>query len=108
MGPAAASSAVAAHQISLVDRWISRAAAAAVVGLVGHARAISYSHMHQLVAAHGDAGWHATRSRYRSTAARSSPHSSGCPTLALRIAVKLLSGTLEHRPLGLRDVGYAA
>jgi hypothetical protein len=41
------------------DRWISRAATATVAGLAGIAGAISYSHMRQLAAAHGDSGWHA-------------------------------------------------
>ena len=41
------------------DRWISRTATATVAGLAGIAGAISYSHMRQLAAAHGDTGWHA-------------------------------------------------
>jgi hypothetical protein len=41
------------------DRWISRAAAATVVGLAGIAGAISYSHMRQLAQEHGQPGWHA-------------------------------------------------
>ena len=41
------------------DKWISRAATATVAGLAGIAGAISYSHMRQLAAAHGDTGWHA-------------------------------------------------
>ena len=41
------------------DKWISRTASATVAGLAGIAGAISYSHMRQLAAAHGDAGWHA-------------------------------------------------
>ncbi len=41
------------------DKWVSRAAGATVAGLAGIAGAISYSHMRQLAAAHGDAGWHA-------------------------------------------------
>jgi Protein of unknown function (DUF2637) len=41
------------------DKWISRAATAIVAGLAGIAGAISYSHMRQLAAAHGDTGWHA-------------------------------------------------
>ena len=41
------------------DRWISRAATATATGVAGIAGAISYSHMHQLAAAHGDTGWHA-------------------------------------------------
>lgn len=41
------------------DKWISRAAAATVAGLTGIAGAISYSHMRQLAATHGDVGWHA-------------------------------------------------
>jgi len=40
-------------------KWISRAATATVAGLAGIAGAISYSHMRQLAAAHGQAGWHA-------------------------------------------------
>jgi Protein of unknown function (DUF2637) len=58
-GPAAARSAVAAPEISPVDRWISRAAAATVVGLAGIAGAISYSHMRDLAQEHGQSGWHA-------------------------------------------------
>lgn len=38
------------------DMWISRAATATVAGLAGIAGAISYSHMRQLAAAHGDTG----------------------------------------------------
>jgi hypothetical protein len=57
-GLAAASSAVAAPGISPVDRWISRAATATVVGLAGIAGAISYSHMRELAQEHGQAGWH--------------------------------------------------
>lgn len=41
------------------DRWVSRVATATVAGLAGIAGAISYSHMRQLAAAHGDTGWHA-------------------------------------------------
>ena len=41
------------------DRWISGTATATVAGLAGIAGAISYSHMRQLAAAHGDTGWHA-------------------------------------------------
>ena len=41
------------------DKWISRAATVTVAGLAGIAGAISYSHMRQLAAAHGDTGWHA-------------------------------------------------
>jgi hypothetical protein len=41
------------------EKWISRAATATVAGLAGIAGAISHSHMRLLVAAHGDAGWHA-------------------------------------------------
>jgi Protein of unknown function (DUF2637) len=40
------------------DKWISRAATVTVAGLAGIASAISYSHMRQLAAAHGDTGWH--------------------------------------------------
>jgi hypothetical protein len=58
-GPAAARSAVEAPTISPADRWISRAAAATVVGLAGIAGAISYSHMRELAQEHGQAGWHA-------------------------------------------------
>jgi len=40
------------------ERWaINRAAAATVAGLAGIAGGISYSHMRQLAAAHGDTGW---------------------------------------------------
>jgi hypothetical protein len=48
------------HQVPVAeraDKWISRAAGATVGGLAGIAGAISYSHMRQLAAAHGDAGW---------------------------------------------------
>ena len=41
------------------DKWISCAATVTVAGLAGIAGAISYSHMRQLAAAHGDTGWHA-------------------------------------------------
>lgn len=41
------------------DKWISRTPTATVAGLAGIAGAISYSHMRQLAAAHGDTGWHA-------------------------------------------------
>ena len=41
------------------DRWISWAAATTVAGLAGIAGALSYSHMRQLAADHGQAGWHA-------------------------------------------------
>jgi hypothetical protein len=44
---------------SETDKWISRAAVATVAGLAGMAGAISYSHMRQLAAGHGQAGWHA-------------------------------------------------
>ena len=141
-GPAAARGAVAAPIIRPADRSISRAAAATVVGLAGIAGAISYSHMRQLAAAHGDAGWHAhafplsvdgveivaslvllsdRRAVRRSgwlpwsalvigTAASLAANVAtagagtvsqiivGWPALALLIAVKLLSGILEHRP----------
>src|SRR5260370_5662324 len=123
------------------DRWIGRAAAATVAGLTGIAGAISYSHMRQLAAAHGDAGSHAhafplsvdgveivaslvlladRRSGRKSgwlpwaaltigTAASlaaniaTADHGmisgviAGWPAVALLIAVKLLSGILEHR-----------
>jgi hypothetical protein len=49
----------AAVQVRLADRWISRTAAATVVGLAGIAGALSYSHMRQLAQDHGQAGWHA-------------------------------------------------
>ena len=48
-----------APALERADKWISRAATATVAGLAGIAGAISYSHMRQLAAAHGDAGWHA-------------------------------------------------
>ena len=38
------------------NKWISRAAATTVAGLACIAGAISYSHMRQLAAAHGDTG----------------------------------------------------
>jgi hypothetical protein len=41
------------------DKWISRVAAVTVAGLAGLAAAISYSHMRQFAAGHGQAGWHA-------------------------------------------------
>jgi hypothetical protein len=44
---------------SETDKWISRAAVATVAGLAGMAAAISYSHMRQLAAGHGQAGWQA-------------------------------------------------
>ena len=121
-------------------KWISRTATATVAGLAGIAGAISYSHMRQLAAAHGDAGWHAhafplsvdgveivaslvlladRRSGRKSgwlpwaaltigTAASLAANIAtadagvvsriiaGWPALALLIAVKLLSGILEH------------
>lgn len=124
------------------DRWISRAATATVAGLAGIAGAISYSHMRQLAADHGDTGWHAhafplsvdgveivaslvllsdrragrksgwppwaalTIGTAASLAANIATAGAGTvsrviagwPALALLIAVKLLSGTLEHRP----------
>jgi len=124
------------------DKWISRAATATVAGLAGIAGAISYSHMRQLAAAHGDTGWHAhafplsvdgveivaslvlladrragrnsgwlpwaalTIGTAASLAANiaTADHGTvsriiaGWPAVALLIAVKLLSGILEHRP----------
>jgi len=59
VNPAAAPSYTPMTAPSRADRWIDRAAAATVAGLAGIAGAISYSHMRQLAAAHGDAGWHA-------------------------------------------------
>ena len=41
------------------DRWLSRLAGTTVAALAGIAGALSYSHMRELAAAHGDAGWHA-------------------------------------------------
>lgn len=123
------------------DTWIGRAATATVAGLAGIAGAISYSHMRQLAAAHGDTGWHAhafplsvdgveivaslvlladRRAGRKSvwlpwaapaigTAASlaaniaTADHGmisriiAGWPAVALLIAVKLLSGILEHR-----------
>jgi hypothetical protein len=123
------------------DRWIGRAAAATVAGLAGIAGAISYSHMRQLAASHGDAGWHAhafplsvdgveivaslvlladrragrksgwlpwaalTIGTAASLAANIATADTGTvsrviagwPAVALLIAVKLLSGILEHR-----------
>ena len=125
----------------LADRWISRAATATVAGLAGIAGAISYSHMRQLAAVHGDTGWHAhafplsvdgveivaslvlladrragrksgwlpwtalTIGTAASPAAKfaNADHGvvsrviAGWPAVALLIAVKLLSGILEHR-----------
>jgi hypothetical protein len=49
----------AAPQASPADKWVSRVAAATVAALAGLAGAISYSHMRQLAAEHGQAGWHA-------------------------------------------------
>jgi hypothetical protein len=46
-------------QVSPADRWISRAAISTVAALAGLAGAISYSHMRQLAAEQGQAGWHA-------------------------------------------------
>jgi len=121
------------------DRWISRTAT--VAGLAGIAGAISYSHMRQLAAAHGDTGWHAhafplsvvgveivaslvlladrragrgsgwlpwaalTIGTAASLAANIATADHGTisriiavwPALAPLIAVKLLSGLLEHR-----------
>ena len=57
--PEAALSGTANSPNSRADRWISRTAAATVAGLAGLAGAISYSHMRQLAAEHGQAGWHA-------------------------------------------------
>ena len=132
------------------DKWISRTATATVAGLAGIAGAISYSHMRQLAAAHGDTGWHAhafplsvdgveivaslvllagRRSGRKSgwlpwaaltigTAASlaanvATAHAgaisrifAGWPAVALLIAVKLLSGILEHRAIG--DLAAAA
>ena len=123
------------------DKWISRAATATVAGLAGIAGAISYSHMRQLAAAHGDTGWHAyafplsvdgveivaslvlladrragrksgwlpwaalTVGTAASLAANIATADTGAvsriiagwPAVALLIAVKLLSGILEHR-----------
>jgi len=123
------------------DKWISRAATVTVAGLAGIAGAISYSHMRQLAAAHGDTGWHAhafplsvdgveivaslvllsdrragrksgwlpwatlTIGTAVSLAANiaTADHGTmsriiaGWPAVALLIAVKLLSGILEHR-----------
>ena len=123
------------------DKWISGAATATVGGLAGIAGAISYSHMRQLAATHGDTGWHAhafplsvdgveivaslvlladrragrrsgwlpwaalTIGTVASLAANISAADhgivsrviAGWPALALLIAVKLLSGILEHR-----------
>jgi hypothetical protein len=45
--------------LSRADAWISLAAATTVATLAGIAGAISYSHMRQLAAAHGQADWHA-------------------------------------------------
>jgi len=126
------------------DKWISRAATATVAGLAGIAGAISYSHMRQLAAAHGDSGWHAhafplsvdgveivaslvlladrragRRSGWlpwaaliigtaASLAANIATADTGIvsriiavwPAVALLIAVKLLSGILEHHTDG--------
>src|SRR5215475_2283977 len=123
------------------DVWIRRAAGITVAGLAGIAGALSYSHMRQLAAAHGNAGWHAhtfplsvdgveivaslvlladrrtgRRSGWlpwsvllvgtaASLAANADPGTvsrviAGWPALALLIAVKLLSGMLEHRDSG--------
>jgi hypothetical protein len=123
------------------DGWISRTATATVAGLAGIAGAISYSHMRQLAAVHGDTGWHAhafplsvdgvevvaslvlladrqagRRSGWLPWAAltigtaaslaaniATADHGTisriiaGWPAVALLIAVKLLSGILEHR-----------
>jgi hypothetical protein len=134
------------------DKWMSRAATATVAGLAAIAGAISYSHMRQLAAAHGDAGWHAhafplsvdgveivaslvlladrragrtsgwlpwaalTIGTAASLAANIATVDTGTvsriiagwPAVALLIAVKLLSGILEHRsaaaggPVGAR------
>jgi hypothetical protein len=46
-------------QTGRADRWIGRAVTGTVVGLAGIAGAISYSHMRQLAASHGQTGWHA-------------------------------------------------
>ncbi len=113
---------------------------ATVAGLAGIAGAISYSHMRQLAAAHGDTGWHAhafplsvdgveivaslvlladrragrnsgwlpwaalTIGTAASLAANIATVTAGIvsriiagwPAVALLIAVKLLSGILEH------------
>jgi hypothetical protein len=50
---------IPAPQVGAGDRWISRAAAGTVAALAGLAATISYSHMRQLAAEHGQAGWHA-------------------------------------------------
>ncbi|HUZ52436.1 MAG TPA: DUF2637 domain-containing protein [Streptosporangiaceae bacterium] len=129
------------------DKWISRAATVTVLGLAGIAGAISYSHMYQLAAAHGDIGWHAhafplsvdgveivaslvlladRRAGRKSgwlpwaalaigTAASlaaniaTADHGTisriiaGWPAVALLIAVKLLTGILEHRNSAARE-----
>lgn len=51
-------SALAVSQVSLADKWVSRAASATVAALAGLAGALSYSHMQQLAQEHGQAGWH--------------------------------------------------
>lgn len=45
------------------DNAIRAAAGATVAGLADIAGAISYSHMRELAAAHGEAGWQGTPSR---------------------------------------------
>jgi len=131
----------------LADKWVSRAATATVAGLAGIAGAISYSHMRQLAAAHGDTGWHAhafplavdgveivaslvlladrraaRKSGWLPWAAlaigtvaslaaniATADHGTisriiaGWPAVALPIAVKLLSGILEHHDRIVED-----
>lgn len=96
------------------DKWISRAATATVAGLAGIAGAISYSHMRQLAAAHGDTGWAAlTIGTAASLAANIATADQGIvncliagwPAVALLTAVKLLSGILEHRKFATIPTG---
>jgi hypothetical protein len=80
------------------DKWISRAAGATVAGLAGIGGAISYSHMRQFAAAHGDPGWHAHASPCPSTESRSSLPWSCSPTRRKRPALRIAAvGRPDHR-----------
>ncbi len=118
-----------------MDTCIRAAAGVTVAGLAGIAGAISYSHMRELAAAHGETGWqgHAfplsvdgieivaslvlladrrtgERSGWLPWAALAAGTTASLaanvawPAFALLVAVKLLSGLLEHR----RDVDRPA
>jgi hypothetical protein len=107
--PAPTSGSVAARRPGTADRWINFAAVTTVAGLAGIAGALSYSHMRRLAQDHGQAGWlpwtalalgMAGSLAANIATAHHDPVSriiAGWPAVALLIAVKLLSGILEHR-----------